>query len=409
MIELARQGLDVDLTIALNEAFNTNEDVVREGVWIKTNGHEWIVSITIKSLPEGQLDNRLKLVIFEVTLEGQDLRDVNVDTQSDDEEVTTTITSLRQELHHTQEVLQSTIQALQAKSEELTSSMEEIRSANEEVQTSNEELWTSKEELESMNEELNTLNTQLTDQNHELTHAKNTLHNFLQSTEIGMIFLDMKLAIREYTSAVTNIFGLRRSDVGRPLSEIAAQVSDNDLIADANSVLDSLVTIEKEIRTTDGHWYNLRIRPYRTTNNVIDGTVLTFFGITAQKQAQIQAEQQNIYRRHIVNNIENSLLELDSDLTVVGANQIFYKTFQMNAENTVGQKLYDLGNRQSNIPDLRRLLTEIIPEETIVRNYEVTHNFPDLGTRTMRLNARQIAELDRILLVILDMTSDEAS
>ena len=404
VIELARQGLEVDLTIALHQAFNTNEEAVREGVWIKVNGNERIVTLTLKSLPDSPLGKRLKLVIFETTLEGQDLREINDDLASDDDEVNATITRLRQELHQAQEMLQSTTQALQAKSEELSSSMEEIRSANEEVQTTNEELRTSKEELESMNEELNTLNSQLTDQNHELTRAKNTLHNFLQSTEIGMIFLDQDLAIREYTSAVTNVFGLRRSDVGRPLSEIAAQVHDDNLIADATSVLDTLVRIEKEIRTHDGQWYTLRIRPYRTTNNVIDGLVLTFFDIMSQKQAQEQAEQQAIYVKRIINTIENSLLELDDNLSVVRANQAFYDLFQVNETNIMGQKLYELGNGQWDIPDLRRLLTEVIPQQTIVRNFEVTHDFPDLGRRTMRLNARQIAEVDRILLVITDIS-----
>ncbi|MBK8025468.1 MAG: PAS domain-containing protein [Chloroflexi bacterium] len=134
------------------------------------------------------------------------------------------LTRMREELQQTRQALQSATQALQAKSEELTSSLEEIGSANEEIQTTNEELRTSKEELESMNEELNTLNSQLTNQNQELTHANNALYNFLQSTAVGIIFLDQNLEIREYTQAVTTIFGLRKSDIGRPLAEIHSQV-----------------------------------------------------------------------------------------------------------------------------------------------------------------------------------------
>ena len=402
VLEFAREGLDTALTIALHDAFTQDDDtIVRRGVWVKTNGKERIINLIVKPIREGQLGNRLKLVIFDLVEEGQNLRNKEVLSPVDDaidDETRSTVTRLQQELAQTKSVLRSTTQALQAKSEELISSMEEIRSANEEVQTTNEELRTSKEELESMNEELNTLNTQLTDQNHELTRAKNTLNNFLQSTEIGMIFLDQDLMIREYTSAVTRIFGLRRSDVGRPLSEIAAMIPEHDLIADAKRVLETLANVEKEVITTDSRWYDVRIRPYRTTGNVIDGLVLTFSDISTQKAFQV-------YQRQLIDTIENSLIELDRDLRVINANQAFYETFAVSEEETISQQLYDLGNGQWDIPELRALLTDIIPQQTVVRAYEVTHDFPDLGVRTMRLNARQIDPLDRILLVITEIST----
>jgi two-component system CheB/CheR fusion protein len=286
VLDVAREGLDIELTIALHDAFtNDDQTIVRPGVQVKNDGDERIIDLIVKPIRDGQLGNRYKLVIFH-TVGDKNIRNRDLLSDNIDDDANTLVVQLRQELKQTQQVLQNTTQALQAKSEELTTSMEEIRSANEEVQTTNEELRTSKEELESMNEELNTLNTQLTDQNYELSRAKNTLHNFLQSTEIGMVFLDQDLLIREYTSAVTGIFGLRRTDVGRPLTEIAAQVTENDLIADAKKVLDTLDSVEKEVRTLDGNWYNLRIRPYRTTNNIIDGLVMTFSGITTQKAAQ---------------------------------------------------------------------------------------------------------------------------
>ncbi|NDJ33078.1 MAG: PAS domain-containing protein [Chloroflexi bacterium] len=402
VLEMAREGLDADLTIALHEAFtDDDETITRQGVWVKTNGDERIIDLVVKPIRDNQLGNRLKLVIFHLKMMGTELRSTEPITDMAEDEPNAVITRLRQDLKQTQDVLQSTTQALQAKSEELTTSMEEIRSANEEVQTTNEELRTSKEELESMNEELNTLNTQLTDQNHELTRAKNTLHNFLQSTEIGMIFLDQNLRIREYTTAVTNIFGLRRSDLGRPLGEIAAQVIHEDLMADATFVLDTLKSVEKEVRATDGSWYNLRIRPYRTTSNVIDGLVLTFTDISVQKQDQADTGP-TAYLREVGVTLDQILIELDSDLRVQHANPPFYAAFGLTEEETVGQRLLDVGGGQWRIPALQELLTTILPDEETVHGFELTHDFPGEGRRRLRINARRVPELERIVLVIAD-------
>ncbi|QPC81733.1 PAS domain-containing protein [Phototrophicus methaneseepsis] len=400
VLEMSRDGLDIDLTIALHDAFASNEESFRRNnVWVQTNGHERVINLVVRPIHDSQLGNRLKLVIFELLLEGNDLRNVDpVELVSVDSEANSTVTRLRQELDQTRDVLQSTTQALQAKSEELTTSLEEIRSANEEVQTTNEELRTSKEELESMNEGLNTLNTQLIDQNEELLQANDTLHNFMQATEIAMIFLDQSLHIREFTSVTTQIFSLRTIDKGRQIKEFSHNLNYSDLIDDAETVLNTLDSIEKEIENTNGRWYQVRIRPYRTVNHIVDGVVLTFSDITSQKLS-------SLYQRQLIDTVENSLIELDSDLRVVNASQSFYDTFEVKEEDTIGKLLYHLGNGQWDIPELRHLLTEIIPEQTIVRDYEVTHSFPELGIRTMRLNARQIAELDRILLVITDISA----
>lgn len=404
ILTMAREGLNAELTIALYEAFERNETVIRQGVWVKTGGAEELINLVVKPIYDSSIDNRHKLVIFERTPDGISSRDTITPSSGGEEGVT--ITRLRDELQQTRQALQSATQALQAKSEELTSSMEEISSANEEIQTTNEELRTSKEELESLNEELNTLNTQLTNQNHELTRANNTLYNFLQSTAIGVIFLDQNLAIREYTQVVTGIFSLRKSDMGRPLAEITSQLNYENLISDATQVLDTLVNIEREVATVGGQWYKVEIRPYRTMNNVIDGLVLTFSDITLQKQAQHEAEQTSLYVRKVIDTVGNSLLELDSELRVVAANPAFYRQFNFVPETTIGYLLYELGNGQWDIPDLRRLLNEIIPRQTLVHDYTMTYEFPGMGKRTLHLNANQIKEVKRILLVITDLTAE---
>jgi two-component system CheB/CheR fusion protein len=405
ILSMAREGLNSDLTIALYESYESENTITRSGVWMQSNGAEYAVNLIVKPIQDSIIGSRFKLVIFEPTVLAVLSADSETATSTDQGEGAT-IKRLRDELQQSRQALQSATQALQAKSEELSSSMEEISSANEEVQTTNEELRTSKEELESMNEELNTLNSQLTSQNLELTHANNTLYNFLQSTEIGVIFLDQNLAIREYTQAATAIFSLRKNDIGRPLAEITSQLVYDALIEDAAQVLDTLVTSEREVATQNWRWYKAEIRPYRTMNNAIDGLVLTFTDVTLQKQAQQEAERTTDYMRQVVDTVENSLLEMDGMLTVLTANEAFYQQFQVTEAETVGRMLYDLGNVQWDIPDLRRLLNEVIPQQTFVRDYTVTHDFPGIGRRTMRLNARRVKDVDRIVLVITDMGAD---
>jgi len=219
-----------------------------------------------------------------------------------------------------------------------------------------------------------------------------------------MIFLDNDLNIREYTSVTSDIFNFRKGDLGRPLSEITTGLDYDSLVADTEQVLNTLNHADKELQTEDRRWYRMYIRPYRTTGNVIEGVVLTFSDITSQKKAQLLAEQTTNYMAMVFDTIENALLELDGDLRVLSANQSFYELFQVTEEVTAGRLLYSLGNGQWDIPELRRLLTEIIPAEAIIRDYEVQHKFPGIGMRTMHLNARQIVEANRILLVITDVS-----
>lgn len=405
ILDMARPGLGMDLTIALHEAYSGDNVVIRQGIWIKTREDERFINLIIKPINTTKLHDTLRLIIFELALSG-DVLGKALNDQPEGREASSMPHTATQ-LEQTQKALQNVTQAFQAKSEELATSIQELRSVNEEAQTTNEELRTSKEELESMNEELNTLNTQLTHQHYELVRANNNMHNFLQSTEIGMIFLDLDLQIREYTAAVTRIFGLRARDIGRPLSEIVDQLYLKEIAADTESVLNTLVSIEREVITVDNHWYMMSVRPYRTTNNIIDGLVLTFTDITAQKQAQFIAEHQTNYVRQVFDTIAHSLIELDENLYVKIVNQSFYKTFQTTPDEVIGKHFYEIGKGQWDIPELRLLMTEIIPQRTVVQNFEVTYRLPDDGMRKMNLNARQVADVNRILLVITDISTTE--
>ena len=175
---------------------------------------------------------------------------------------------------------------METSNEELKSTNEELQSVNEELQSANEELETSKEELQSTNEELVTVNTELQNKVDELSQANNDINNLLASTEIGTIFLDTNFCIKRFTPPMTKIFNLIQTDLGRPISDITTKIRYTDLKKDAIEVLKTLVRRDVEVQDDDGKWYAMSTSPYRTTENVIDGIVMTFVDITKIKDAE---------------------------------------------------------------------------------------------------------------------------
>ena len=175
-----------------------------------------------------------------------------------------------------------------ASAEELQAANEELQSTNEELQSANEELTTSKEESQSMNEELQTLNGELQSKLDDLALAQSDMQNLLNSTDIATLFLDSALNVRRYTEKITRIIHLRESDIGRPLTDLASTLIYPQLHHDAHETLRTLNFIEKQITTTDEQWFMVRIKPYRTLANVIQGVVITLVDITAAKQLESQ-------------------------------------------------------------------------------------------------------------------------
>jgi two-component system, chemotaxis family, CheB/CheR fusion protein len=292
---------------------------------------------------------------------------------------------------------------------------EELHSTNEELQSANEEMESSKEELQSLNEELVTVNTELQAKNDELAKANSDMKNLLDSTAIPTIFVDNDLCIKRFTAHAAKVVHLRPADCGRPLSHTAHNLKYETLVEDAQGVLKTLVHREAEVETKEGHWYLMRILPYRTIDNVIDGVVIAFLDIHEQKMAvetirrlheTVQAERE--YAENIIATLREPLLVVDRNLRVVSANRSFYRTFHAKAEETVGTFVYELSNHQWDMPRLRELLEKIIPKNTFFEDFEVEHNFPDIGFKKMLLNARRIHHREGgeelILLAIEDAT-----
>jgi two-component system CheB/CheR fusion protein len=187
------------------------------------------------------------------------------------------------ELVGSQEELKTLREAMRASEEERQAAIEELQSTNEELQSANEELTTSKEESQSMNEELQTINVELQSKLDDLALAQSDMQNLLNSTDIATLFLDKDLNVRRFTEQIKRIINLRDSDIGRPLSDLSTTLQYPELHADAMNTLRTLAFSEKEVSTSDAHWFKVRIMPYRTVANVIQGAVITFVDITAAK------------------------------------------------------------------------------------------------------------------------------
>jgi two-component system CheB/CheR fusion protein len=267
---------------------------------------------------------------------------------------------------------------------------EELQSTNEELQSTNEEMETSREELQSVNEELVTVNSELQAKIDLLAGMQNDMKNLLDNVSGGVIFLDRKLCIRRFTREATKLFRLVPTDVGRPLSDIKGEADGDSLLAGARVVLETLVPWEKEMQVAAGGTCLARIQPYRTLDNVIDGVVMTFTDITSRVAADAAVQEARRVAESIVDAVREPLLVLDAQLRVVSASRAFYEQFQVKAEETVGRAIHELGDRQWDIPTLRKLLDSVQFEGQAFDDFVVEHDFPRVGHRRLVLNARRI-------------------
>ena len=274
LARMAREGLKMELTAAVRKAVAQQVKVRYEHLHVKNNGNSVTVNLVALPFKNPDLSNNLVMVIFEEV--AVDIHpDIKTNSQITDKDQW--ISELERDLRTKDEYLQTTVEELETSNEELKSTNEELQSSNEELQSTNEELETSKEELQSVNEELITVNNELQKKIEELSYVNNDMNNLLASTGIGTIFVDLKMYIKRFTPAATQIINLIQTDLNRPVSDIALRLTNYPaLTQDIKKVLDNLIPIEKEVQNSEGKNYSMRIQPYRTLENVIEGVVLTF-------------------------------------------------------------------------------------------------------------------------------------
>src|SRR6185369_12166529 len=270
-----------------------------------------------------------------------------------------------------------------------------------EAQAGNEELETAQEELESANEELNTLNEELKISNVEFSKVNRDLANLLESISIPLVMVGRDLRVRRFTRAIEPMLNLIPSDVGRSITDLHPQIELPDLRRLLLDAMDGGNRDPRDIRDSHGRWYSLRILPSLGPDGNTDGAVLMLIDIDAAKRGLDFAEA-------IVETVREPLVILNQNLQVMKANKSFYETFRATPGETEGRLIYDLGNRQWNIPKLRELLENILPAHSTFRDFEVTHEFQHVGRKVMLLNGSEIfnpnAQARTILLAIEDAT-----
>ncbi|WP_310487298.1 PAS domain-containing protein, partial [Chamaesiphon sp. VAR_69_metabat_338] len=413
LFNLVRSGLLVELRAAVDRARQTNLPVTKNGLHLQDSDRSSSFNLQVIPFKLPAAQSSRFLVLFEdaplpaisrsepiVSMPAGDIERENIRLQ---QELTTAVEGLTA----TQASLRAVVQEQEYSNQDLKVANEEILSSNEELQSTNEELETAKEEIQSTNEELSTTNDELRRRNSELALVNNDLTNLLSSINIPILMLTNDLRIRRFTPMAQQLFNFIATDTGRPLGDIRSNLNIPDLDSLILEVLATLKVKELEVQTHAGYWYVLRIRPYLTTENQIDGVVLILLDIDDLKRSAATIVAARNYAEAIVETVQVPLLVLEADFQVNTANRAFCETFQVSQTETTRSTVFGLGNGQWQIPGLRSLLEDICTNDTVIYNYEVEHHFDRIGKKTMLLNALKIiavGDTPRILLSIEDIT-----
>jgi two-component system CheB/CheR fusion protein len=335
VVDMARKGLRLDVRTALHKAVNSRVVIVHENVPFELDGTMQRVNVVVRPMPEMGDDPGLFMIVFQdvVTAAGEAHFEALAGEIVADDPI---VRRLEAELRSTKDHLQATLEELESSNEELVSSNEELLSMNEELQSANEELQTSKEELQSVNEELETVNSELKKKLEELDSANGDLQNLFQSTRLATVFVDRELRIKKFTPAAVEVFRLIDGDVGRPIADVTPRFQGEDLVEDIRRVLRTLAIQERQVHVEEaGAWYLLRILPYRTVEDVIDGVVVTFLDITELKRAEEQRET----LAAIVDSSQDGIIGKTLDGVITSWNAGAERLYGYSAREAVGRTL----------------------------------------------------------------------
>jgi two-component system, chemotaxis family, CheB/CheR fusion protein len=335
-VDLVRPELRFELRSALNRAFEQREPTLSLPMLVRFNGAPHRIHLQVKPLQEnGAFEPRRAIIMF---IEGEAV-DENV-TSLDRQVTDATVQRLRQELELTQARLRTVREESEAANEELRAANEELQSINEEYRSTSEELETSKEELQSINEELQTVNSELKLKLEAISRAHGDLQNLVAATDIGTLFLDSGLRIKRFTDRMTELFSITQIDEGRPITDFAHQLEYSDLIKDARSVLADLAPIRREVHSHSGRWYDMRLRPYRTVDDKIDGVVITFVDISERHQVEEalrESERRLAQEKRLVDLSRDPIFVWDFDGGIVEWNRGSEELYGYSREETIGR------------------------------------------------------------------------
>ena len=436
ILKMAREGLQQELTMALSRVATSQEPASAYGLLVRTNAHYTRVDLTVSPVPEnpsiGNSSTRVKTEIQSSSLYLVTIRE-STETEKTQSDLSTTgvgpaiadeldstaalssdsearISALLEELHTRDEYLQSAREKLESSNEKLKSSNEEMQSVNEELQSTNEELETSKEELQSVNEELATVNTELQTKVNDLSQLNNDMNNLLSGTGIATVFVDHQLRILRFTPAACAIINLILSDVGRPVAHTVTNLVGYDrLVQDAQEVLATLITKVIDVQTKNGKWYTMRMQPYRTIDNVIEGAVLNFVEISSLKriQAELESDKSHLqFKSTLLNAIGEAVIATDLQGKILYWNEASERIYGWKSSEVIGRNVLEVAPDEESkahgseiVAALR--LGKSWNGEFFVRHRD-GHRFPVKVTNTAILNEQGI--LTGIIGVSSDIT-----
>jgi PAS domain S-box-containing protein len=411
-LKMSGESLALELRVLIRRARGTDIAVRKEGIKVRHNNIVTSINIEVIAFKTRDSRERLFLVIFEDTI-APAMRDLKkpgkalakTKGRSPEDQVA----PLARELAATQQHLKSIITEYEASTEELKALNEEVQSSNEELQSINEELETSKEELQSTNEELSTVNDELQNRNEEITQSNSDLVNVLSGVDIPILLIGNKLQIRRFNASAGKALNLIATDIGRPISDIRSNINVPDLDKLILEVIETLKIKEQEIQDTQGRWYSMTIRPYKTVDNRIDGALVTLEDIHDLKLGMLRIKEAREYAEAIVETVRVPLIVLSKDLRVVTANEAYYRNFGVTPDALENKSFYELQNGLWNIPRLREQLDDILSKNAVLNVFEVAYDEAGVDSRILFVNARTVMSKDpdahMILLAIDDITS----
>lgn len=422
LLRMARPSILVELRAATQQAKREENAASRTASGVRVNGEEKMVEIEVVPLPEGRNYGSSYLVQFKPlavvespptpTQSGS-----NADRAILEQEVARLeqeLSTAKQELADAQEYLQASTEEKEATNQRLAAANEEILSSNEELQSTNEELQTAKEEkIQSANEELKTTNEELQNRNEEARSVNDDLNNLLNSVDIPILMIDRDMRIRRFTTAMQDVFNLIGSDTGREVGDIRHNLLIDDLDGEIARVIHTLEVLEREVQNREGHWYLLRVRPYKTSEEHINGAVVVLVDIEAIKHSAEELRISQEYATAIVEHVPQPLVVLDDQLRVHRANRSYYELFQAAPEHTRGRSFFELGNGAWNHTPLREGLELLLAgENSGLESVEVEQQFESIGDKVLSICAvpLMLPQLERIdgermiLLAIEDVT-----
>ncbi len=403
ILEMARDELGPILAGALRAAAAEKREVVRENARVRTNGGWSLVNVGVAPISEPEALRDLFVVTFRPSATRQTRVGRKKETERKQE--VSRVKELELALRDTRESLQTTIEEMEASSEEIKSTNEELQSTNEELQSTNEELETSKEEMQSLNEELTTLNAELQSKVDELARANDDMQNLLNSTQFATVFLDRQLHVKRYTERAKELIRLIPSDIGRPLSDLASDLDYQNLLSDCESVLRTLIPKEAEVRDREGAWHLMRVMPYRTAENVIDGVVIAFVNIDRLKSAELAAATVCDSFEDIVKTAREPLLVLDGRGRVFLANEAFCRMFDASRARLFGTGLHEAFDGRWDVSELNGLIEQSLPDGAGHVEAAVSLGVPGGASKSFSVRARKLergGNLGRMILLTFE-------